>query len=130
MSENLPLSEGLQISYVWKGLRRSITITIILGIIASILFQYTPLSERLLPSLSTFVYFISMFFGATLAARTAGRKGVIYGIIVSFLYFLIILFICLFVDHSLITLALFFKKLAIATISGVLGGIIGVGMSS
>jgi putative membrane protein (TIGR04086 family) len=130
MTEKLPSLESLQISYVFKGLLSSIIITIILSIIFSLLLQYTPLSESLLSGFSTFVFFISMFLGSTIAAHTAGHKGLLYSTTVSFSYFLLILCFCLCLDSSLLTFPLILKKIVSTIVSSFLGGIIGIGLIS
>lgn len=130
MSDNLTPSENFQIYYVWRGLLWCIMFTVVLGFLSSLFLQYTPLSETLLPGLSTLIFFISMLLGSTIAARAAGRRGLIYGTATSISYFLLTLAFGIAVDHSIFTLAFFFKKLSLTAVSGILGGIIGVGMNS
>ena len=128
MSEKIPSLQGIQYSCIFKGLLWSIFITIILGIFFSLLLQYTPLSETLLPAFSTFIFFISMFLGSTIAARDAGHKGLLYSASVSFTFFFLILFLSLFLNLTLLTFPLFIKRTLLTVASSFLGGIIGIGL--
>lgn len=130
MSEKLLSLENFQISCVFKGLLWSILITIVLSVIFGLLLQYTPLSESLLAGFSTFVFFISMFLGSTIAAYNAGHKGLLYSATVSFAYFFLTLLLCLFLDSSLLTFFLILKKTIFTIVSSLLGGIIGIGLIS
>ncbi|MGI6587711.1 MAG: TIGR04086 family membrane protein [Peptococcia bacterium] len=130
MTEKLPSLESFQVSSFLKGLLWSITITIILSILFGLFLQYTPLSESLLPGISTFIFFISMFLGSTIAAYTAGHKGLLYSTAVSFTYFFLTLLICFFPASSLLTFSLLLKKTIITITSSLLGGIIGIGLIS
>lgn len=128
MTQNSPKAEGWQISCVCKGLLCSVLITIVFSLIFGLLLQYTPLSESFLPSISTFIFFISMFLGSTIAAYTAGHKGLLYSTTVSFTYFLLTLFFCFFPAPSLLTFSLLLKKTMLTITSSILGGIIGIGL--
>ena len=82
----------------------------------------------MLPKGTSFIFFISMFLGATKTAYTAGNKGIVYSSSVSFAYLLLIILggiICL---PTLFTFSLFLKKIFLTIICGILGGIIGIGL--
>ena len=128
MSEKIPLLQGIQYSCIFKGLLWSIIITIVLGIFFSILLQYTPLSENLMSAFSTFIFFIGMFLGSTIAAHEAGHKGLLYSATVSFSFFILILFLCFFLNSTLITFSLIINRTLLTVASSFLGGIIGIGL--
>lgn len=128
MTEKITSPEDFQISCALKGLLWSFIITIVLAIISGLLLQYSPLSENLLSGFSTFIFFISMFLGSTIAARAAERKGLQYGTAVSLTYFILTLIIGLLLDSSLITFNFILKRTALTASSALLGGIIGVGL--
>ncbi|HHZ16625.1 MAG TPA: TIGR04086 family membrane protein [Peptococcaceae bacterium] len=128
--EKIHASEDFQVSYVFKGLLWSITLTIVLAIISALLLQYTALSENLLSGFATFIFFVSMFIGATMAAYSAQGKGLLYGLAVSMSYFLLTIIGGLILDSSIFTLAFVVKRLGLTACAGVLGGIIGVGLVS
>lgn len=122
--------EGFQVFCVLKGLIWALVITIILGVLVSLLLQYTPLSESLLPNFSTFIFFICMLLGATIGARSAGCKGLIHGLAVSTLYLVLILIIGLIWSPETFTLAYFLKRISYSLLAGILGGFIGVGLAA
>ncbi len=128
MNEKIPSLQGIQYSCIFKGLLCSIFIMIFLGIFFSLLLQYTPLSENLLSAFSTFIFFISMFLGSTIAAYDAGHKGLLYSATVSFSFFFLLLFLGLFLNSTLITFPLIMKRTLLTVASSFLGGLIGIGL--
>lgn len=122
--------EGLQLNAVIRGFIWALVITIILGIVFSLLLQYTSLSEGLLSSYSSFIFFISMFIGATIGARAAGRKGLIHGLLITLFYWLITLIIGLIWNPEAFSALFILKRLGYTLAAGILGGIIGIGLSS
>ena len=130
MREKYSTGEGLQFRSVIKGIIWSLIITILLGLIISLILHFTALSENLLSSFSTFIFFISMFLGATIGARTAGSKGLIHGLYISISYFVLLIIIGLIWDPSGFSLFNLGKKFVFSFIAGALGGIIGIGLAS
>lgn len=121
--------DGLQLSAIIRGFIWSLVFTIVLGIIFSLLLQYTSLSERLLSSYSTFIFFISMFFGATIGSRAAGRKGLIHGVLITFIFWLITVVIGLIWNPDVFSIFFIVKRLGLTLLAGMLGGITGIGLS-
>ncbi len=121
---------GFQGKYVVKGFIWTLIITITLGILLSLILQFTPLSESLLAGLATFIFFISMLLGASIGARAAGNKGLLHGLAVCLSYWVLTLLVGLCWSPDIFTLYLIFKRLGFAVLSGVLGGIIGIGLSN
>lgn len=126
--EKIISSEKFQVTYALKGLLWSIFITIILAIISALLLQYTALSENLLSGFSTFIFFISMFIGSTIAAYNAQGKGLLYGLAVSIAYFLLTLLGGLLLDSALLSWGFILKRFGLTACAGLLGGVIGVGL--
>ena len=125
-----PSGESFKAGAVIRGLIWALLITILLGIFVSLLLQYTALPENLLNSFSTFIFFISMFLGATIGARSAGYKGLLHGLSVSLIYLVFIVAIGLIWSPESFSAGLLLKRIAYSLVSGVLGGIIGIGLSS
>ena len=113
---------------IFKGLLFTCFLTLILCLFFSLCLQYTPLSESMLPKGTSFIFFISMFLGATKTAYTAGNKGIVYSSSVSFAYLLLIILGGIFCLPTLFTFSLFLKKIFLTIICGILGGIIGIGL--
>lgn len=122
--------EGLQIICVLKGIFWASVITIFLNLIVSFLLQYTSLSEGLLPEFSTFIFFISMLLGATIGARSAGKKGLLHGLSVSTVYLILLLLIGLIFIPDAISISYLLKRVGYSLLSGILGGFIGIGLSA
>jgi putative membrane protein (TIGR04086 family) len=128
--QNSVSAEEFRISYALKGLLWAVSITVVLAVISALLLQYTALSESLLSGFATFIFFISMFIGSTIAAYTAQGKGLLYGATVSLTYFLLTLLGGLLLDISLLSFPFILKRFGMAACAGILGGIIGVGLVS
>lgn len=130
MPKNFPRDEGFQLLAVIKGITWALIITIILGVILSILLQFTSLSETHLTSFATFIFFISMLLGATISARYAKCKGLYHGLAVSLAYLILTIAIGLIWIPEVFTWGLILKRTAFTIISGALGGIIGIGLAT
>ncbi|MDX9872570.1 MAG: TIGR04086 family membrane protein [Clostridia bacterium] len=128
--KNSPSYEGFKLSAVIKGLIIALVLTLILCILVSLVFQFTPLSESLLDNFSAFIFFISMLAGSLLTAYAAGGKGLQHGLAVSGLYLLVILAMGLIWDPLSFTLLHIAKRAGLALLSGVLGGFIGIGLAT
>lgn len=125
-----PSCEGFQFSCVTKGLIFAFLLTIILCIVISMLLQYTPLSEGLMPNFASFVFFISMLAGAIIGARSAGCKGLFHGLSVTLIYLAIIFVIGLISNPDTFTFLHIIKRIGYSVLSGVLGGFIGIGLAT
>jgi len=130
ITSKAPSSAGFQIASVATGLCWALVITILLGIAVSLLLQFTPLSETLLQNFSAFIFFISMFLGATIGARSAGGKGLLHGLCVSALYLLLVLITGLIWTPETFTLTGLLKRAGSALLAGILGGFAGVGLAA
>ncbi|MCR4442733.1 MAG: TIGR04086 family membrane protein [Peptococcaceae bacterium] len=130
ISPRTPSPEGFQITSVVKGLSWALVITIFLGITISLLLQFTSLSETLLQNFSAFIFFISMFFGATVGARSAGSKGLLHGLCVSALYLVLVLLTGLIWSPETFTFAGLLKRTGFAVLAGILGGFTGIGLAA
>lgn len=125
-----PNFDGLQISALIRGFIWSLVFTIFLGILFSLLLQYTSLSERLLSSYSTFIFFISMFAGATIGSKSAGRKGLLHGLLITHCFWLITVIIGLIWNTEVFATIFVLKRLGLTVLAGILGGITGIGLSN
>lgn len=122
--------DGFQLNAIVRGLIWALVITIILGIMFSLLLQYTTLSEVMLNSYSSFIFFISMLLGATIGARAAGNKGLLHGLSISLCYWGLTLAIGVVWNPGTLSLVFLMKRLGFTAAAGSLGGVIGIGLSS
>ncbi|MFY9175690.1 MAG: TIGR04086 family membrane protein [Peptococcia bacterium] len=123
-------AQGLKLRSIIKGLIWSLITTFILSILFSLLLQYTSLSEGMLDSYGTFIFFISMLVGSIIGARSAGCKGLWHGLSITLVYFLFTLLFGLALSASSLTSIFVLKRLVAALAAGVLGGIIGIGLAN
>ena len=128
-SKNSVKTEGFQIRCITKGFLWSLIITTLLSLLVSLLLHFTPLSEGLLPGFSTFIFLISMFLGAVIGSRAAGCMGLLHGVSISMLYWLLILVISLIWGLESLVFLQVLKRLAFTLAAGIAGGIIGIGLA-
>jgi putative membrane protein (TIGR04086 family) len=119
--------EGFRFSSVIKGLISAFILAIILSILVSLLLHLTSISESLLNNFSTFIFFISILFGSIIGAYSAGCKGLLHALSVSILFLLLILLLGVIgiTGHTHI-----FARIGFALLAGILGGFIGIGLST
>lgn len=111
---------------IFFGLTAAILFAIISIAILAPVFQYSALNEVYLGPVGTFLYLIGAFLGGFLAAKKAGRKGLLYGIEVGICYYLIFVIVSLILStNSLSLIALGLKALYTILVSAA-GGICGL----
>ena len=128
-SKNSIKAEGFQISCITKGFLWSLIVTTLLSLVVSLLLQFTSLSESLLPGFSTFIFLVSMLLGAVIGSRAAGCMGLVHGVSIAMLYWLLILIISLIWGLESLAFLQILKRFALTLAAGIVGGIIGIGLS-
>lgn len=104
----------------------SFGISFVLILITSMIFAYTNIDDRYLQSFVTAIVTISCLIGTIILTKKIKQKGIIFGITFGILYCLILYFInvCMysgfFVSNTLLV------YLGVCSLSGIVGGIIGV----
>lgn len=106
-----------------KGSLIALAFTVLFTVVAAVLFYLTPLSERLLPWVTLVILLISVFFGGHNAARNVGSKGLIVGLTVGLLFFIMISLLALVIAPGTLTVGVMSLKLAYALLAGILGGV-------
>ena len=112
-----------------KGLARALVISLVLSLIAAPIIYYSGLKETLLAPLGKLILIISIFLGGSYVSKTHGTKGLIRGITVGTVFFMLISILTLIVNPSLVCFKGIIYTLLICLISGSLGGILGIGLS-
>lgn len=115
---------AILIGFIW-----ALGISFFLALLLGVILHYTSLSSALLPSFAALIFFLSILFGGTIAARSAGNNGLLNGIAVGIVYLIISVAINTISSPVSLGLVAFFKKLAYSLVAGALGGIIGVGLA-
>jgi len=112
-----------------KGLGRGLLVSFILSLITAVTVYYTGLKETILPMLGNIILILSVFSVACYVSRQHGSKGLVRGISMGILFFILMLIATYIFNPSLISLKTFMQSLAICIFSGALGGIVGIGLS-
>ena len=121
---------GFQFSFVIKGFLWAFMLTVLLGIIFSMLLQFTSFTESLLSSYSSFIFFISILLGAVIGSKSAGCKGIWHGISVALLFWCFTIIISLIWSFDTLSFIFLAKRLGLTIGAGGLGGIIGIGLAN
>jgi len=120
----------IKINSILRGFTWALLISVILSLIITLLLHFTALSETLLPSFATLIFFLSILLGSTISAKHAGNRGLIHGLLVGILYFSFSIILSLLISTDPFSWFLFAKKIAYTFIGGALGGIIGIGLAN
>jgi putative membrane protein (TIGR04086 family) len=112
-----------------KGLALSTLVALVLGFLATVLVYFTPLQETLLDSLARLIMILAVFTGGSYVARTRGRQGLIGGVTLGILFFILMLILSLIFNPALISFKTFIQQFLICIIAGALGGVLGIGLA-
>ncbi|MGE5380090.1 MAG: TIGR04086 family membrane protein [Methylocystaceae bacterium] len=118
-----------KLSYEVKGLGLAAILAASLASIAGITIYYTPLPETLTAPLSNVILVLSIFAGSGYVSYRRGNKGLMRGISFGMAFFILMLVLSLLMAKP-VTMAVCLRDLAIAVATGLLGGILGVSLSS
>ncbi|QGT99259.1 hypothetical protein SYNTR_0666 [Candidatus Syntrophocurvum alkaliphilum] len=118
-----------KLSIELNGLGRAIITAFVLSVFSAIIVYFTGLHETLIGPLSNIILIISIFYGACYVSKNYGTKGLVRGIILGLMFFIVILIATLIFNISLLSLSTLISTLAVCLISGGLGGILGIGLS-
>lgn len=112
--------------YLLKGLLLAFIVTSVLIIFFSLLLTYSSLRESKMPLLNTVIMIVSITSGSIYIGRRIKEKGWISGGLIGISYYaILIMFNLLFLKPF--TIDIFsITKLFLASITGVIGGIIGI----
>jgi len=114
---------------ILKGLLGALIVSFLLSILVTLLLHFTPLTEALLPSFATLIFFLSILLGSLISAKSAKSKGLIHGLGVGVIYLSCTIIIGFFVATDSFSWLMFAKKIVYTLVGGSLGGIIGIGLS-
>ncbi|MGI6451958.1 MAG: TIGR04086 family membrane protein [Syntrophomonadaceae bacterium] len=112
------------------GVARALLLSLVLCIAAALVIYYSNLQETLLVPLSRIILVLSIFWGGCYASRQYGSKGLIRGMTVGLIFFVIMAIASAIVNISSITVGALLYSLGICLAAGALGGIMGIGLSS
>lgn len=112
-----------------KGLGKALTSAVILGLITALVIYCSGIEETLLNPLGKLILIVSVFWGGCYVSKAYGTKGMIRGMSLGLMFFIILLIITLLCASSHIGLKSFLYSLGLCLAAGGLGGILGIGLS-
>ncbi|HBX22751.1 MAG TPA: TIGR04086 family membrane protein [Desulfotomaculum sp.] len=120
---------ALNFSAITKGILIALVITVLGSALLSVVYQMTGVAEKTLPATSVALFYVSILVGSFLAARDAGSRGLLHGIVVAILFMLLGLLLAgLFFDFKTAAGNLLLRG-GLSGIAGAVGGVLGVGLS-
>lgn len=117
-----------KITYLLKSLLLAYIITGVLILAFSLLLTYSTLKENKLPLLNTIVMIVSIASASIYASVKSKEKGWITGAIVGVGYYIILTVFNLLFVNSLSLDIISVSKLILASITGMIGGMIGINL--
>ncbi|NLK52330.1 MAG: TIGR04086 family membrane protein [Syntrophomonadaceae bacterium] len=113
---------------VLRGFLYGLLSLIILGLIMGFLLYLTRIPETLTPLIVLLILTISVFMGGFKAARLAGAKGLINGLVISLLFIVLVLVITLVFRPGLFSWSTALIKLGLIVFAGACGGMLGIAL--
>jgi len=120
---------GAKLPIEVKGLVSSLLLGMIACVAMAGVIYYSSLEETLLAPLGKLVLIASVFYAGCYASKTYGNKGLIRGITMGVLFFILLIIASLIFHAAPIRLSNFFATLATCIGAGAIGGILGIGLS-
>lgn len=109
-----PLIYGVAITYL---------LVATLSLISGLVFYFTPLSEMWMYPVGAGITTLALFFGGRTAAKKAGNKGLLNGLVIGIIFIVITVLFSFSKDISWSSLGL---KSTYALLAAIIGGISGV----
>lgn len=125
MSENIS-ENGNNIKRIIKGSIFSIVITLIGLLVYSIILSYTSVSESTMPATIIIITAVSILIGSTISTSNIKKNGIVNGVLVGIIYIAIIYLISSIVTGNFLLNTNSIIMVIASTLTGALGGIIGV----
>ena len=121
----MPKSMSIELAALIKTLLFSFVMALIAGTVV----YFTPLQESLLSALGKMILIITIFTGACLVSRNYGNKGLVRGLAMGSIYFVLIVAATFIFAPAILSLASIVYTLLISLAAGGLGGILGIGLA-
>lgn len=115
--------------YEAKGLGIAAVLSIILASITGMVLYYSPLPETLTSSLANVILVLSILTGSGYVSYKRGSKGLIRGLTFGMLCFVAMLILSFMSSENVNTISCL-RDLAVAAITGLLGGVLGVSLNN
>ena len=112
--------------HILKGLGYSYIITLIVLLVYNLLLTYTSVSADSVSIVTSFITTVSAAFGGFYACKHIQEKGLIYGFIVGISYIILLIIMFYLAKENYIFDITIIYKAILVSISGGIGGVLGV----
>lgn len=112
-----------------KALGKAFLLSLILCVLAAGAVYYSNWNETLLPTLGRIILISSVFLCGCQVSKAYGSKGLLRGVLMGLICFILLVIATYTFNSSLIDLKSFFYTLFLCLTAGGLGGILGIGLS-
>lgn len=109
-----------------KGLGISLISTLITIFLFSLILSYTNISENIIPIVVIGLTFVSILLGSIISMKRESKNGMINGAIIGGIYVVLLYLISSFLNTGFALNGYTIGMIVAGTISGIIGGIIGV----
>ena len=116
----------MSIKKIFTGTFISLLISIILVFILAVIVYFANISDRTVSAVIFAISVISVFFGGLILAKNVDNRGLVNGLLLAGVYFLVLFFVSMLINGKVaISLGNFLRLLSILA-SGGLGGVLGI----
>ena len=116
----------MDIKKILKGTFLSLFISLVLVCILAIIVYFSNISDRTVSGIIFAVSCLSVFLGALILAKNITSRGLLNGLALSGVYFVILLLVSLLVNGGISMSMSNFLRLFAILASGCLGGVLGI----
>lgn len=121
---------GLLKSVELQGLFRSLLFGVIACIVASVVIYLSGIEETLTGTIGRLILIGSVFYAACYVSKSYGSKGLIRGLTMGVVFYIVLLIASLIFQESRIDIQSYLLNLLICLGSGAFGGILGIGLNA
>jgi len=118
------MAKSFKGAYIFKGLFVTILISFIATLIMGLIYSFSPVLESQIHNLV--IIALSVLLGSFYTTYNLGTKGLIYGLLVGFCFFIFSLIVYYIFSDSGSSFSIIIERLVICLITGAIGGTAGV----
>jgi len=112
-----------------KGLGKGILLSLVLCLLVTPLIYFTGIKETVMSTLGNIILAVGIFGCSCYVSKSYGSKGLVRGISMGLVFFILMLIATFIFNSSLIGFKTFIYTLGLCVVAGGLGGILGIGLS-
>jgi len=121
---------GIFKSVEMRGLLKSLLLGIIACVVAAVVFYFSALEETVTGSIGRLILIVSVFYAGCYVSKSYGNKGLVRGITMGVIYYIVLLIASLIFQESKINIISYLTNFLICLGAGAFGGILGIGLTS